>query len=244
MTIRLAPARVTCGRSIAGSSTGSGRRRRAIVARSRRRGRPTTIARGSACGPASSTPARGRPARARSRHRGRPRARRRRAGAARSDYAPPGLFDIGIALFGDRRGRGVGTVALSLVTAFLSTRSTPFVCLVDRRRQHRDAAIRREGGVHVRRGVAGVLGASGRAAARLRTVRAHTCRPSGRPVVEPRPFGRIIHRDGAEYHLASVATVLAKHTYAPPPDFGPPGSTTVTDGGAFCGRCCCSARRW
>lgn len=35
------------------------------------------------------------------------------------DYAPPGLFDIGIALFGDRRGRGVGTVALSLVTAFL-----------------------------------------------------------------------------------------------------------------------------
>jgi RimJ/RimL family protein N-acetyltransferase len=35
------------------------------------------------------------------------------------DYAPPGLFDIGIALFGDRRGRGVGTVALSLITGFL-----------------------------------------------------------------------------------------------------------------------------
>jgi RimJ/RimL family protein N-acetyltransferase len=35
------------------------------------------------------------------------------------DYAPPGLYDIGIALFGDRRGQGAGTIALSLVTAFL-----------------------------------------------------------------------------------------------------------------------------
>ena len=35
------------------------------------------------------------------------------------DYAPPGIYDLGIGLFGDRRGQGVGTVALELMTAFL-----------------------------------------------------------------------------------------------------------------------------
>jgi RimJ/RimL family protein N-acetyltransferase len=35
------------------------------------------------------------------------------------EYAPPGLFDIGIALFGGLRGRGTGTTALRLLTAFL-----------------------------------------------------------------------------------------------------------------------------
>lgn len=35
------------------------------------------------------------------------------------EYAPPGLFDLGIALFRDHRGDGIGTIALSLITAFL-----------------------------------------------------------------------------------------------------------------------------
>jgi RimJ/RimL family protein N-acetyltransferase len=35
------------------------------------------------------------------------------------EYAPPGLFDLGIALFGGRRGKGTGTIAVSLITAFL-----------------------------------------------------------------------------------------------------------------------------
>lgn len=34
-------------------------------------------------------------------------------------YAPPGIFDLGIGLFADRRGRGVGTTAIRLLTAFL-----------------------------------------------------------------------------------------------------------------------------
>jgi RimJ/RimL family protein N-acetyltransferase len=35
------------------------------------------------------------------------------------EYAPPGLFDLGIALFSDRRGRGIGTAAMTLLTSFL-----------------------------------------------------------------------------------------------------------------------------
>ena len=35
------------------------------------------------------------------------------------EYAPPGLFDLGIALFGDVRGRGIGTTAVALITEFL-----------------------------------------------------------------------------------------------------------------------------
>jgi aminoglycoside 6'-N-acetyltransferase len=35
------------------------------------------------------------------------------------DYAPPGIFDLGIGLFGAQRGRGIGTIAIQLVTAFL-----------------------------------------------------------------------------------------------------------------------------
>jgi len=34
-------------------------------------------------------------------------------------YAPPGIFDLGIGLFADRRGSGVGTTAIRLLTAFL-----------------------------------------------------------------------------------------------------------------------------
>jgi RimJ/RimL family protein N-acetyltransferase len=34
-------------------------------------------------------------------------------------FAPPGLYDLGIGLFGDRRGRGTGTTALTLMTDFL-----------------------------------------------------------------------------------------------------------------------------
>jgi RimJ/RimL family protein N-acetyltransferase len=34
-------------------------------------------------------------------------------------FAPPGLYDLGIGLFGDHRGRGVGTTALTLMTDFL-----------------------------------------------------------------------------------------------------------------------------
>jgi RimJ/RimL family protein N-acetyltransferase len=34
-------------------------------------------------------------------------------------YAPPGLFDLGIGLFGDHRGRGSGTAAIALITDFL-----------------------------------------------------------------------------------------------------------------------------
>ena len=34
-------------------------------------------------------------------------------------YAPTGLFDLGIGLFAARRGRGVGTTAIRLLTAFL-----------------------------------------------------------------------------------------------------------------------------
>lgn len=34
-------------------------------------------------------------------------------------YAPPGVFDLGIGLFSSRRGRGVGTTAIRLLTAFL-----------------------------------------------------------------------------------------------------------------------------
>lgn len=35
------------------------------------------------------------------------------------DYAPPGIFDLGIGLFGAHRGRGIGTTTLELITAFL-----------------------------------------------------------------------------------------------------------------------------
>ena len=35
------------------------------------------------------------------------------------DYAPPGIFDLGIGLFRDRRGQGIGTSAIALITAFL-----------------------------------------------------------------------------------------------------------------------------
>lgn len=35
------------------------------------------------------------------------------------EYAPPGLFELGVSLFGGRRGEGTGTVAVSLITAFL-----------------------------------------------------------------------------------------------------------------------------
>ena len=35
------------------------------------------------------------------------------------DYAPPGIYDVGIGLFIDRRGLGLGTVALELMTTFL-----------------------------------------------------------------------------------------------------------------------------
>jgi RimJ/RimL family protein N-acetyltransferase len=34
-------------------------------------------------------------------------------------YEPPGLFELGISLFADRRGGGSGTVALRLITAYL-----------------------------------------------------------------------------------------------------------------------------
>jgi len=34
-------------------------------------------------------------------------------------YAPPGIFDLGIGLFADRRGNGVGTTAIRLLAAFL-----------------------------------------------------------------------------------------------------------------------------
>lgn len=34
-------------------------------------------------------------------------------------YAPPGIYDLGIGLFADRRGRGVGTAAIVLLTRFL-----------------------------------------------------------------------------------------------------------------------------
>ncbi len=34
-------------------------------------------------------------------------------------YAPPGLYDLGIGLFGPSRGKGVGTTTLGLITAFL-----------------------------------------------------------------------------------------------------------------------------
>jgi RimJ/RimL family protein N-acetyltransferase len=34
-------------------------------------------------------------------------------------YEPPGLFDLGIGLFQDFRGRGVGTAAITLITDFL-----------------------------------------------------------------------------------------------------------------------------
>jgi RimJ/RimL family protein N-acetyltransferase len=34
-------------------------------------------------------------------------------------YAPPGIYDLGIGLFADRRGTGVGTTAIRLLTAFL-----------------------------------------------------------------------------------------------------------------------------
>lgn len=34
-------------------------------------------------------------------------------------YAPPDLYDLGIGLFADRRGRGVGTAAIRLLTTFL-----------------------------------------------------------------------------------------------------------------------------
>jgi RimJ/RimL family protein N-acetyltransferase len=35
------------------------------------------------------------------------------------EYAPPGLFDLGIGLFATSRDRGVGTTAIRLLTAFL-----------------------------------------------------------------------------------------------------------------------------
>jgi RimJ/RimL family protein N-acetyltransferase len=35
------------------------------------------------------------------------------------EFAPPGLFDLGIALFSDVRGHGIGTTALTLLTSFL-----------------------------------------------------------------------------------------------------------------------------
>lgn len=34
-------------------------------------------------------------------------------------YAPPGVFDLGIGLFAQRRGDGIGTTAIRLLTAFL-----------------------------------------------------------------------------------------------------------------------------
>ncbi len=34
-------------------------------------------------------------------------------------YAPPGIYDLGIGLFADRRGDGVGTTAIRLLTAYL-----------------------------------------------------------------------------------------------------------------------------
>ncbi|MEP6758560.1 MAG: GNAT family protein [Actinomycetota bacterium] len=35
------------------------------------------------------------------------------------DYAPPGIFDLGVGLFGGSRGRGFGTTVLELITSFL-----------------------------------------------------------------------------------------------------------------------------
>jgi len=35
------------------------------------------------------------------------------------EFAPPGIFDLGVAVFRDFRGRGIGTIAVSLMTAFL-----------------------------------------------------------------------------------------------------------------------------
>jgi RimJ/RimL family protein N-acetyltransferase len=35
------------------------------------------------------------------------------------DYAPPGIFDLGVGLFVGRRGRGIGTIAIELITVFL-----------------------------------------------------------------------------------------------------------------------------
>jgi RimJ/RimL family protein N-acetyltransferase len=35
------------------------------------------------------------------------------------EFAPPGLFDLGIGLFAAGRGRGIGTTAITLLTAFL-----------------------------------------------------------------------------------------------------------------------------
>ncbi len=34
-------------------------------------------------------------------------------------YEPPGLFDLGIGLFRDQRGRGFGSIAIALITDFL-----------------------------------------------------------------------------------------------------------------------------
>jgi RimJ/RimL family protein N-acetyltransferase len=34
-------------------------------------------------------------------------------------YAPPGIYDLGVGLFADRRGKGVGTIAIRLLTAYL-----------------------------------------------------------------------------------------------------------------------------
>jgi len=35
------------------------------------------------------------------------------------DYAPPGIFDLGIGLFRACRGQGIGTTSVALITAFL-----------------------------------------------------------------------------------------------------------------------------
>ena len=35
------------------------------------------------------------------------------------DYSPPGIFDLGIGLFRERRGQGIGTTAIALITTFL-----------------------------------------------------------------------------------------------------------------------------
>ena len=91
-------------------------------------------------------------------------------------YEPPGLYDLGIGLFRDHRGRGFGSTAIALITDFLF--------------EEERAARGREGRVLARGHHARVLAGGGWARARLRAVRAHPCRPLGLTLQAPGSPGR------------------------------------------------------
>ena len=176
---------------------------------------------------------------ARARPRGRGRRRRSSATSRRvaiSTYAPPGIFDLGIGLFRERRGRGIGTTAIPLITAFLfdeeradRVQLSTDVDNVAMRRAAEKAGFALEG---VMRGFWSVPDA---ADARLRAVRADPRRP--RRVALLNRIDRRAENDGSMWTrgtIASVGEILRAQAYLhTAARFGRPGRHRTTAGGMF-----------